>query len=321
MCPCAAMMVSRRWALLLLAVFAQASEPKGREIDADSDQSASLHIDPVSASFYLGIDRKVQPLGLRHSSSKKRAALAAKVVACGWVCDFVAGHLLLRELSSSKAPTLSAMQSCQGKKARQQPVSVPRTWLGSALLALMAAAAALGSCKARRHPGRRLQTLSGCSVNLPRRCSTVSELDGSTSAGSTPTRFLFIDSSETDSPKRTKLGGAAANESVRRLLGASEGGMCRAQTEPCGEDELDGSQGTLEIEGPRMLRQQSTPGQKKCRINANGVISRAEYGNGRFVRTRKHDFERRIEFHRMASENSEEVDVNEYSTSMEVAWN
>mmetsp|Transcript_87648 Transcript_87648/g.256236 ORF Transcript_87648/g.256236 Transcript_87648/m.256236 type:complete len:312 (+) Transcript_87648:46-981(+) len=310
MCPCAAMMVSRRWALLLLAVFAQASEPKGREIDADSDQSASLHIDPVSASFYLGIDRKVQPLGLRHSSSKKRAALAAKVVACGWVCDFVAGHLLLRELSSSKAPTLSAMQSCQGKKARQQPVSVPRTWLGSALLALMAAAAALGSCKARRHPGRRLQTLSGCSVNLPRRCSTVSELDGSTSAGSTPTRFLFIDSSETDSPKRTKLGGAAA----------SEGRWRRAQTELSSEDESDGSPRTLGIRGSRMLRQTSAPGPRKCRFNVDGVISQAEYGTGRFVSTRKHDIEKKIEFHRMSSENSEEVDVQDYLARMEGAW-
>jgi len=213
-------MATRRSTLMVLAILARAragglsGKASAKEVRQDSEQGASTHVDAMTSSMYLSVERKTAAPHRAPGPSSQAGSLKG-VLACGAIPAAVAHFVvapLVRELLP-QWPMLGALEGCAEAAASESPRaegtppeqphqceeatlrSSKRTLAGG--LAALSVLAALGAGKARRrwaksrrsYPARRRSStsrsasvdsdLSTALATTPRRSS-----DGSRSAGS-----------------------------------------------------------------------------------------------------------------------------------------
>eukprot|EP00413_Alexandrium_margalefii_P020670 CAMPEP_0204533078 /NCGR_PEP_ID=MMETSP0661-20131031/12077_1 /ASSEMBLY_ACC=CAM_ASM_000606 /TAXON_ID=109239 /ORGANISM="Alexandrium margalefi, Strain AMGDE01CS-322" /LENGTH=359 /DNA_ID=CAMNT_0051539377 /DNA_START=81 /DNA_END=1160 /DNA_ORIENTATION=- len=341
-----------RTALLVLAALAPARAEFHE--DEHGTQQVVERVDPMSSSFYIEVRRKGPARNVLRPARRSRAEQAksfGRAAVVGVNSAVVANWIiypLFRKLASRLVPpdnarssetavvSSSAVGTRHAEPTPPETVRPPnsewaaaaRSWQLSAVVALTAVAA-LCSSKARGHLASRRRVVR-------RGANAVTPVAG---------RKFAQPVSSRDSDHSTDLNGTptgtpstSSNDSSSNATDDSESDLADSKDSPSPRRSPAWAETTckLRLEGAKALtRQGSAPAGSVTRTRSFGRqdSSTSEHGPGvrmpQFqltpaeemkwnVRQRAAEFERKIEFHRMASESSTHMDDNEYERSMDL---
>mmetsp|Transcript_80512 Transcript_80512/g.251049 ORF Transcript_80512/g.251049 Transcript_80512/m.251049 type:complete len:269 (-) Transcript_80512:105-911(-) len=203
-------MAACRFTLMIIAVLAQAQAEElsatasAKEVNQDSKQQVSMHVDTMSSSMYLNVERKkVAPHGAQGLSDQ--ASPLKRVLVLGTL-DAAVAHFVISPLVKGllrRRPTPGAREGCAegaasessrtggvpSEESHQREEAAPGNFkraLAGGLVAL-SALAALGAGKARRCPAKGRRSSRARQRSSTSRSASV-DSDLSTAFAATPPR-------------------------------------------------------------------------------------------------------------------------------------